>query len=449
MRFAFSASTIFLAAFLLFQVQPLIAGYILPWFGGSGAVWTTAMLFFQVVLVLGYAYAHWSITRLAPRTQAALHVSLLVAAVALLPIVPSPDWKPEASVDPTWRILLLLGATVGLPFLLLASTSPLLQAWLHRARPGVAPYRLYALGNAASLLALLTYPFVFEPLFSRQGRATFWSWGFGLFAAAGTLCALEAWRRAGAAPGRSVEARESALASASRSGRSPDRAAWLAPVAWTSRILLLLLPATASLLMLAITQQISQDVAPIPFLWVLPLGLYLFSFVLVFERDRWYRRGVFLGALVPAMGVALVLLFLAGNAPMWGQIGGWSLVLLVCCIACHGEAARLKPQPEGLTGYYLTIACGGHSAACSLRSWHRSCSTPSWSYMSDSGSAARSASRRSSAKIAPAGACDAGALRGPRSRSADWCSPWGSGSTSDASETRSSRPRGAFTAYCA
>ena len=343
MRLGLSASTIFLAAFLLFQVQPLIAGYILPWFGGSGAVWTTAMLFFQVVLVGGYAYAHCSITWLAPRTQTALHVALLVAAVALLPIVPSPDWKPQATVDPTWRILLLLGATLGLPFLLLASTSPLLQAWLHRARPGVAPYRLYALGNAASLLALLSYPFVFEPLYTRQGRATLWSWGFGLFAIASAACAVETWRRARGASGASVGTLRSAPA----------------PIAWTSRILWLLLPATASLLMLAITHQISQDVAPIPFLWVLPLGLYLFSFVLVFERDRWYRRTIFLGALVPAMGGALWLLYLAGEASIGLQIVGWALVLLTCCTVCHGELARLKPHPERLTGYYLTIAVGG------------------------------------------------------------------------------------------
>ncbi|MBW2416623.1 MAG: fused MFS/spermidine synthase [Deltaproteobacteria bacterium] len=343
MRLALSASTIFLAAFLVFQVQPMIAGYILPWFGGSGAVWTTAMLFFQVVLVAGYAYAHCSITWLAPRTQAGLHVALLAGAIVLLPIAPSPGWKPDGATDPAWQILLLLGANVGLPFLLLASTSPLLQAWIHRAQPGVAPYRLYALGNAASLLALLSYPFVFEPMLTRHARSAFWSWSFALFALASAVCALGTWRRARPESGALV------------AGIRPARER----IGWTPRMLWLLLPATASLLMLAVTHQISQDVAAIPFLWIVPLGLYLFSFVLVFESDRWYRRPVFLGALAPAMAGALWLLYVAGHAPIGLQVAGWSVILLICCTVCHGELARLKPHPDALTGYYLAIAVGG------------------------------------------------------------------------------------------
>ncbi|MFQ5804554.1 MAG: ferrichrome ABC transporter permease, partial [Candidatus Methylomirabilales bacterium] len=189
------AVTIFTGAFLLFQVQPLIAKYILPWFGGGPAVWTTCMLFFQVFLLGGYSYAHLSIRRFGPRVQASLHSVLLLAALLQLPITPAGDWKPLSSAAPTWHILLLLGATVGLPYFVLSSTTPLMQAWVSQERPGASPYRLYALSNTGSLLALLSYPFVFEPVFSRSAQSAFWAIGFGVFAAASIMCVRAAWRR--------------------------------------------------------------------------------------------------------------------------------------------------------------------------------------------------------------------------------------------------------------
>ena len=158
------AATIFLSSFLLFLVQPLIAKLILPWFGGSAAVWTTCMLFFQALLLAGYGYAHYLEKKLGRgRLQPIIHTVLLVAAVATLPISPSEAWKPGGDEEPISRILLLLGASVGLPYLLVASTSPLLQAWFARARPGENPYRLFAISNLASLIALVGYPFVVEP----------------------------------------------------------------------------------------------------------------------------------------------------------------------------------------------------------------------------------------------------------------------------------------------
>jgi hypothetical protein len=345
---ALIAPAILLAAFLLFLVQPLIASYILPWFGGSSAVWTTAMLFFQVALVAGYGYAHLSASLLGLQSQTALHAGLLLVAVALLPITPSEVWQPGDAGDPSLRILLLLAANVGLPFVLLASTSPLLQAWLHRLRPGVVPYRLYALGNAGSMVALLAYPFAIEPLLGRADRATLWSGGFALFALLSAACALAAWRSHDAPRIDHAEPRKThAGEAAAKAATAGDRAMWL------------LLSATPSLLLLAVTQQITQDVAAIPFLWVVPFVVYLLSFTLIFEGARWYRRAILLPALVPAMGGALWLLDVAGGASIGTQLLGWGAILFVCCMVCHGELARTKPHPRQLTGFYLTLAVGG------------------------------------------------------------------------------------------
>jgi hypothetical protein len=192
--FGLCAVTIFVGAFLLFQVQPLIAKFILPWVGGSPAVWTTCMLFFQVVLLAGYAYAHLSLNRLGAKGQLVLHLVFLACAIATLPIVPSERWKPPTAADPTWRIFGLLSVTVGLPYLLVASTGPLLQGWLARVSPGRSPYRLYALSNLASLGALLTYPFLIEPMLTRRMQAIVWSVAFATFAILSAACALNARR---------------------------------------------------------------------------------------------------------------------------------------------------------------------------------------------------------------------------------------------------------------
>ena len=176
------AATIFLSSFLLFLVQPLIARLILPWFGGTAAVWTTCMLFFQSLLLAGYAYAHATNAMLAPRSQALLHSILLGASLLLLPISPGETWKPAGTEEPISHILLLLTATVGLPYLLLASTSPLLQAWFARARPGADPYRLFAVSNLASLLALIGYPLAVEPFLGNREQVVDWSALYALFA---------------------------------------------------------------------------------------------------------------------------------------------------------------------------------------------------------------------------------------------------------------------------
>src|SRR5690349_13767216 len=178
------ALTIFASAFLLFLVQPIIAKQILPWFGGSASVWATCLVFFQTVLLFGYAYADWSTRALKPRGQAALHVALLVASLALLPIIPDAHWKPgaEESSGPAFTILALLGATIGLQYFLLSTTSPLVQAWFWRRYQHAVPYRLFALSNFASLLALLAYPVAIEPVFTLAHQSISWSVAYALFA---------------------------------------------------------------------------------------------------------------------------------------------------------------------------------------------------------------------------------------------------------------------------
>ena len=337
------ALTIFLGAFLLFQIQPLIAKYILPWFGGGPGVWTTCMLFFQLCLLAGYAYAH-ALTRFCPkRIQAAAHAILLLAALAFLPIIPGAHWKPAAADDPAWRILLLLTVCVGLPYFALASTGPLLQAWFVRLHPRTLPYRLFALSNLASLLALISYPFLFEPIMTRRSLASLWSWTFGVFAA---LCGACAWRFWKAEGGQSQRA---AIAPSADSGRPTAgmKAFWFA------------LPACGSILLLATTNKLCMDVAAVPFLWIVPLSLYLLTFIISFDRPAWYSRKAF----TPLLAVLLALLCYTLSAGLhvslsW-QVPVFAGSLFVGCMICHGELYRLKPAPQFLTSFYLGIAAGG------------------------------------------------------------------------------------------
>ena len=194
------ALTIFTGAFLLFQVQPLIGKYILPWFGGGPGVWTTCMLFFQVLLLGGYAYAHFTSRWLKPRTQAVVHLVLLAAALALLPITPGDAWKPHGGGNPTLQILALLAVSLGLPYFVLSTTGPLIQQWFSRARPGVSPYRLYALSNVGSLLALVSYPFFFETHFTRKAQAGLWAWGLVAYVLCCGFCAVRLWKSEGRSP---------------------------------------------------------------------------------------------------------------------------------------------------------------------------------------------------------------------------------------------------------
>lgn len=374
------ALTIFTGAFLLFQVQPLIGKFILPWFGGGPGVWTTCLLFFQTLLLGGYAYAHFTSTRLKPKTQAVVHAILLVLSLVMLPIAPSDAWKQHVAGDPTWQILLLLTMSIGLPYLVLSSTGPLMQHWFSRTNPGISPYRLYALSNVGSLLALLSYPAFFEVKFSRHAQANLWSGGLVVFVLFCGYCAWLLWKRATApvALGKAVvvapAAQEIVTARpVTTEADVADSPAFSAPISTTSaeisapssatsgvdKLLWMALPALASVLLLATTNKLSQEIAVIPFLWVLPLSLYLLTFIICFDHARWYHRGLFTALLVVGMAVVAQLIPVGTDAPMRLQIIAYTGTLFIACMVCHGELYRLKPAPERLTSYFLYISAGG------------------------------------------------------------------------------------------
>ena len=490
-------TTIFLSALLLFGIQPLLSKAILPWFGGSSAVWTTCMLFFQVVLFSGYAYAHLLVRRLRPGAQAMVHLVVLglalgwlgygLAGDAAAPVLPGGSWKPSAEADPTWQVLLLLAVTIGWPYFVLSTTGPLLQAWYGRLRPGTVPYRLYALSNAGSLLALLGYPFVVEPGWDLGGQGFGWS---VLFVGFVVLAGIVAWlsRR----PGGMMPGPEEAAGGNGVPGAGPPPLGTLAAIClvagvltwgwligilsglvaieetlalravtgpglvglcllpagwgmwrglrwgiewargtlwlllgislvawlwqdgpslvgggrgfdWTSlvqslspavlagfllwcldlpsmrarfdndcpppqppaiptvgvRTLWFLLAAAPSVLLLAVTNHVCLDVATVPFLWVVPLALYLVSFIFCFEGERWYVRPLYLLQAAVSLVAVLVALGEESGLPVSIQVAIFFSALFVLAMVCHGELARLKPDPAHLTGFYLTISAGG------------------------------------------------------------------------------------------
>lgn len=334
------ASAIFLGAFLLFLVQPIIAKQILPWFGGSAAVWATCMVFFQMALLAGYAYADFTTRHLTPRRQVILHLVLLAVSLLVLPITPDVSWKPAGEDNPSWRILGLLTVTIGLPYFILSTTSPLLQAWFARRFHHAIPYRLFALSNLASLLALLAYPVMIEPWVTTYVQSIIWSVFYGLFVC---LCGYAA-----IASARSM-ADDAAAPAVDTVADTPSPSAG-------SQLIWMTLAATATFLLLAVTTHITQNVASLPFLWILPLSLYLATFILCFDHPRWYRRPLFLllvAVLLPLMAWYSDSLNLKLVIPMY------LLGLFVCCMFCHGELSQLKPSPRYLTRYYLMISVGG------------------------------------------------------------------------------------------
>ncbi len=356
---ALFALTVFLSAYLLFQVQPLISKFILPWFGGSPTVWTTAMLFFQSVLFGGYVYAHLLTRHGSPRVQVAVHVTLLLAAATLAVfVIPDASLKPTGDEDPIGQILLLLGLSVGLPYFCLATTGPLIQYWFSRSGAGGSVFRLYALSNLGSFLALLSFPYVFEPLFELPQLGYFWTWGFWLFAllcAAVTLHVL----RMGRAP--AVKS-----ATAGIGATDAEMTDVLAQPTLARRILWIALPALASLAFIATTDHVSHDIAPEPRLWIATLALYLLTFIICFDHPRWYRRGW-----MASLGL-LAVLFLGGRDEIPGWFGlewdyGVSEVrwiyltaMFIVCLMSHGELYRQRPtNPRYLTEFYLWMSFGG------------------------------------------------------------------------------------------
>jgi hypothetical protein len=374
------ATTIFLSAFLLFQVQPLISKFILPWFGGSPAVWTAAMLFFQSVLFGGYLYAHVLTSRFEGRGQLWIHIGLLTLAMISVAVTQTTPWaslRPtgEEAESPLLRVLMVLGATVGLPYFVLSSTGPLLQKWFSDAFPGASPYRLFALSNFGSLLALLSYPFFFEVHWGSITQARAWSVAFVVFAVGCAACALGTRRlvaRLSFVDPNSTAKSSKALASSETTGQESksDQIATV-PSLWT-RVAWVGLPALASVMFLAVTNEVCQNVATVPLLWIIPLSLYLLSFIVAFDHPRWFRVGT--TATLLCLSIIVVTgwhhidwtidrLLLATQwqfaKPWMFQTAAYFLALFMVCLLCHGQLARLKPEPKFLTSYFMTMSLGG------------------------------------------------------------------------------------------
>jgi hypothetical protein len=348
------ALAIFVSAFLLFQVQLLLGKEVLPLFGGASAVWTVCVFVFQLLFLAGYGYSHGLAMRLPLRKQVTVHGSLLgvsaifiaiLAYIRSVPIGSAANWQPKPGADPAWAITEFLMSAIGLPFFLLSATSPLLQHWFARAGPKRLPYRLYALSNAGSLLGLVSYPTLVEPHIPLSTQRWAWVVGYGLF----LVCYFFSTRSVlrSAAP---AGLRQKAIPNLRLRGRT---------VGWPLRLQWIGLAACASVLLLATTNLVCQDIAVSPFLLVLQLSLYLLSFIVCFESDRWYRREIFYPAFALAIAFVIVISLPNATYSFMTQLAAYSAVLFAGCMVCHGEAARTRPHSESLTTFYLSIAIGG------------------------------------------------------------------------------------------
>lgn len=362
------AAAIFLGSFLLFLLEPMAGKRLLPLLGGSSAVWTTCLVFFQTALLLGYLCAHW-VVRLPARAQASAYAGMLMAGLAQGWFALNPALHASTS-HPIASVFLLLSVLIGFPFLVLSTTGPLLQSWyaqsfasgtasLRRLAP---PYRLFALSNFGSLLALAMYPWLIEPHFNLRTQGLIWLWGFLGFSLA--CCGIMSL-------GRGAQPPSAGIPSASTEGGDD-----LSPLPCVrDRMLWLLLAACASLVFCAVTNQLCSNIAAIPLLWILPLAVYLLSFVVAFSRGAWYPR--LLSLRIPVLGVSVarmtLLSFLAVTLvwvgrmlretrrvpPIRVSVVSYCLALFVICLFCHGELHRLRPSPRHLTSFYLLIAAGG------------------------------------------------------------------------------------------
>ena len=344
----FSAITV-LSAFLLFQTELIVAKYILPWFGGTSAVWNTCMLFYQGMLLAGYLYSHSLCFRLNLKRQAQVHLRMLAmvfaaTAIAVVwwgsPLTPSSRWQFFLAGAPVLHIVVLLSVAVGLPFFLLSTTGPLMQHWSSCTLKAGSQYRLYALSNLGSLLGLLGYPFLVEWLLRIRTQALLWTVLFAVFL---LLCALQT---------RAIRRRsygEPPCAAAFEPHRIPARrfAVWCT------------LAACASVMLLATTNMISQKIAANPFLWVVPLYIYLLTFTICFENSAWYKRPIFFTLyFVAVAGLAWTTIYPEAEIDTVRQMSLYCLLLFAVCMVCTGELERLKPTPKAATLFYLSIAFG-------------------------------------------------------------------------------------------
>jgi hypothetical protein len=339
------ALTLFASATLLFFVQPMFARMVLPLLGGTPGVWNTCMVFYQAALLAGYAYAHALTTWLPRRHQALVHACVLLCPLLVLPITVARGWVPAGDTIPGPWLLALLTVSVGLPFLVVSTSAPLLQKWFAGSGHAAArdPYFLYAASNAGSMLALLGYPFLVEPHLGLRAQSAAWAVGYGVLASLILVCA---WLL--------VRAPEEPAAAGPAAADVPGAA-----IPWTRRGYWVALALVPSSLMLGVTSRLTTDVAPIPLLWLPPLALYLLTFILAFSRLQpvlrpWAVR------LAPMTTLALVALLVFGfRPPLAVDVGLHLAGFFVLALVCHGELARTRPDPEYLTQYYLLMSLGG------------------------------------------------------------------------------------------
>ncbi|MBS1839997.1 MAG: hypothetical protein JSS69_07075 [Acidobacteria bacterium] len=349
--------TIALSAFLLFQVQLISGKYLLPLFGGTPAMWSTCMLCFQILLLLGYLYAHALGTQAPARLQVSVHGTLLIGSLLLLavlwmkwgsPLTPGVSWRPKPGDNQVWKILELLGITVAFPFFLLSTTGPLLQKWYSASGNPGSPYRLYALSNAGSLLGLVSYPFLIEWAFTIRHQTWLWSSAYAVFTVFATVAG---WRALGKP--QQIQTREYA-----KVNRGEDEADERTPTA--SKLGLWLgLSACSTTLLFATTNLLCEDITVIPLLWVVPLSIYLLSFIVTFESSRWYRRSIFWPLYFLAVGVGIKSSFERARGETLFLVATYCVTLFVVCMVCHGELARSRPKARYLTNFYLMVALGG------------------------------------------------------------------------------------------
>jgi hypothetical protein len=335
---------IFLGSFLLFLIEPIAGKRLLPLLGGSSAVWTTCLVFFQFALLLGYLCAHLFATKLRPPRQSLAYLLLLCAGLAQLGVTLGQNLR-ASTTHPIFSVFWLLSALIGIPFLALSAASPLLQALYGYATITselVSPYHLYAISNFGSLLALLAYPTLIEPRFTLRGQIVAWSLGFAVFT---ILCGVIHWR------GRSL------FRFTSNEKTTMDQES---PPGVTDRVLWVLLAACGSLLLCAVTNYMSQNVAALPLLWIMPLSLYLLSFVMVFNgRILWPRRPILCLLAVALGSVGYVLYQYSANELRLAVIPIFCAVLFIACLFCHGEVYRLRPGARYSTSFYLSVSTGG------------------------------------------------------------------------------------------
>jgi hypothetical protein len=348
-------AALFLSALILFTIQPMFTKMILPLMGGTPAVWNTAVMFFQAMLLAGYLYAHLLSRWRGVRKQARVHIAVLAVGFLFLPIHAALQWTPAVNANPVPWLVALLTVSIGVPFFAISATAPLLQGWFsHSGHPHARdPYFLYVSSNIGGLLALLAYPVAIEPLIGLTWQSRAWTIGYGLLALTVVLYSLSL---------RVAQRRSGARADTVTASETPDLAALLdtgphlsESVGWANRARWVALSFVPSALLLAVTLHISTDIASVPFLWVIPLSLYLLSFILVFARRPILRHRWMLHLQVWVY-ILLAIYFTEQDLHL---LALHLLALFVTAMVCHGELVRRRPAAEHLTEFYLWMSVGG------------------------------------------------------------------------------------------